>query len=106
MKPVPRSLAAAFTNNIECPHCQARLEVGGGSRGVATVAGLFAAWLTWRATTGGSGLMDMVLPELYSIIVFGVVSALILMLTADLSFAPAAPVETAPAAGHGHAGHH
>lgn len=106
MKPVPASCAVAFSNGLDCPHCHARLEVAGGSRGIATVAGLLAGWLAWRATQGTGGVLYNVLPELYAILAFGIVSAAAVMATASLI--PAPPVlEPAPAASHGHvASHH
>ena len=82
MKPVPAKLASAF-------------------------AGLLAGWLAWRLTRDGSGLLSDVLPELYAVLAFGIVSCLVLMFTADLQLAPVPPpVSQAPAAGHGHGGAH
>lgn len=85
----------AFSDGFDCPHCQARLEVAGGSRALAVVAGLAAAWLVWRLTSGAGGVIGMVLPELYAVLAFGVVSPLVLMFIADLRTAQAPPVATA-----------
>ena len=68
MKRVPATCAAAFSDGLTCPHCQARLEVALGSRGLSTFAGLLAGWLTWRATQGVDGMMGVVLAELYAIL--------------------------------------
>ena len=105
MKPVPASCAVAFSNGLDCPHCKARLEVAGASRGVSSLAGLLAGWLVWRATQGMGGVLGPVVPEFYSILAFGVVSAAIVMATASLI--PALPVaEPAPAASSSHGGAH
>ena len=107
MGKVPATLAMALSDGMECPHCHSQLEVATGSRMVAIWTGLAAGWVVWHFTTNGPSILDQVLPELYSILVFGFVSALVLMFTADLRLAPAAPVAAAPAAGHApHAGHH
>jgi hypothetical protein len=106
MKPVPAGCAVAFSNGLDCPHCKARLELASASRGVSSLAGLLAGWLVWRATQGMGGVLGPVVPEFYSILAFGVVSAAIVMATASLI--PAPPVaEPAPvAASHGHGDAH
>jgi hypothetical protein len=107
MGKVPARCAVAFTDGFDCPHCQARLEVAGGSRAVAIVAGLAAAWLVWRFTSGAGGVPGMVLPELYALLAFGAVSALVLMRIADLRAAQIAPaVEAVSGAGHASSGPH
>jgi hypothetical protein len=106
MKPVPASCAAAYSDGMECPHCHARLEVAGGTRGVATAAGLLAGWLAWHFSQGSGGALAAVVPEFYAVVAFGIVSGAIVMATANLIPAPPA-AEPAPAASHGHAvGHH
>ncbi len=105
MKPVPVTCAAAFTNGMNCPHCNTRLEVGSLSRGVSSFAGLAAAWGVWVATRNMQGILGAIAPVLYAILAFGVVSALVTMLTADLRVAPPA-VEPVAAASHGHGGGH
>ena len=106
-------VAAAKSNDIECPKCDARLEVADGARNLASIAGLVAgAVVYWMTTTPGGGLLSAVLPTLYAFIAFGVVSALVLMATASLRNAPVLPVALpAHDHGHGHApahgsGHH
>ena len=105
MKSVPARCAAAFSDGMSCQHCQARLEVALGSRGVATFAGLFAGCVAWWASQGTGGSLAAVLPVLYAILAFGIVSAAVVMFTADLLPAAAIP-EPAPAASHGHGGDH
>ena len=103
---VPATLAVAYTDGLECPHCHTRLDVATGSRMIASTVGLVAGWLVWHLTRDSGGILGFVLPELYSILTFGVVSALVLMFTAAFRIAPAVPVfAPAPAAGHG-GGHH
>jgi len=95
--------AAAFPNNIECPACKTRLEVGTGGRMIGSVLGLIAGWLAWRYAPHAQGALDDFLPVVYAFLAFGVVSALALMMTAGLQSAPLEPVAApAPAGGHGH----
>ena len=101
----------AFSDGVECPHCQARLEVATGSRMVAVAAGLLAGWVVWRFTRGSTNILGFVLPILFSILAFGIVSPLVLVFTAALRLAPAAPVFEPVAAHdaqsvHDHAGGH
>jgi hypothetical protein len=99
--------AAAYSNGIECPKCKARLEVAPGSRTISSLCGLVAAAIAWRLSSDSSGDLGAVLPTLYAFLAFGVVSALVVMFTANLSNAPALaaaePVQSA--GGHGAAGH-
>jgi hypothetical protein len=97
----------AFTNGADCPQCGTRLEVGSGSREISTVVGLAAGAIAWRLASGSPTDLGGVLPTLYAFLAFGIVSALTLMLTANLRNAPALPVpEPAHATGgHGGGGH-
>ena len=101
--------AAARSNDMECPKCGTRLEVAPGSRTISTLCGLAAGAIAWRLSSGSTSGLGAVLPTLYAFLAFGIVSPLVLMLTANLRNAPAAPVpepahETTPA-GHGAGGH-
>jgi len=100
--------AAAYSNDIECPKCKARLEVAPGSRTISTLCGLAAAAIAWHLSSGSGGDLGAVLPTLYAFLAFGVVSPLVLMLSANLCNAPALPPaepsDTADA--HGASGHH
>jgi DNA-directed RNA polymerase subunit RPC12/RpoP len=100
---------AADSNDIVCPKCGARLEVASGSRTISTLCGLAAGAIAWRLSSGSASDLGGVLPTLYAFLAFGIVSPLVLMLTANLRNAPAAPApEPAhdPAlAGHGAGGH-
>ena len=110
---VPAARVMALSDGMECPHCQARLEVATGSRIIATVAGLAVAGLVWWVTRASTNILGFALPVLLSFLAFGIVSPLVLMLTAALRNAPAAPVyePVAVHGGHGqsvhdHAGGH
>ena len=91
-----------FTNSVTCPECQAQLEVTSGSRILSSWAGLAVGWAVWEVTKETGGSLNFVLPELYAVLAFGITSAFVVMFTAELRVAPAAPVAIpAPAAGHG-----
>jgi hypothetical protein len=106
--------AAARSNDIECSKCGTRLEVAPGSRTISTLAGLAAGAIAWRLSIGSTGDLGGVLPTLYAFLAFGIVSPLVLMVTANLRNAPAVPAPEpahAPSpAGHGagglEGGHH
>jgi hypothetical protein len=92
--------SAARSNDIECSKCATRLEVAPGSRTISTLAGLAAGVIAWRLSAGSTGDLGAVLPTLYTFLAFGIVSALVLMFTANLRNAPALPLpEPAHAAG-------
>jgi hypothetical protein len=99
--------AAAYSNSIECPQCRTRLEVAPGSRAISSFCGLAAAAIAWKLSGGSGGDLGAVLPTLYAFLAFGVVSALVLMFTANLANAPALPVvePVHETGGHGAAGH-
>jgi DNA-directed RNA polymerase subunit RPC12/RpoP len=106
--------AAARSNDIVCPKCGTRLEVAPGSRTISSLAGLVAGAIAWRLSSGSPGDLGAVLPTLYAFLAFGIVSPLVLLFTANLRNAPAAPapepVHAPSSAGHGGggdgAGHH
>ena len=99
---------AARSNDIECPKCGARLEVSQGPRTISSLAGLAAGAIAYQLSSGSTSDLGSVLPALYAILAFGVVSPVVLILMANLRNAPAVPVAVpshAPSpAGHG--GHH
>jgi hypothetical protein len=98
--------AAAYSNGIECPKCKARLEVASASRTISSLCGLAAGAIVWHLSSGASGDLGAVLPTLYAFLAFGVVSALVVMFTGNLSNAPElpAPEPVQSAGGHGAAG--
>ena len=104
--------SAARSNDITCPKCGARLEVASGGRTLSSVAGLLAGAIAWKLSSGSGSDLGAVLPTLYAVLAFGIVSSLVLMATANLRNAPAVPVaEPAHASadhaagGHAPAGH-
>jgi hypothetical protein len=96
----------AYSYGLECPNCKSRLTVWDGSRLLAGFAGILAGVLAWQLTSERvEDFLGWTLPVLFSFLAFGAVSALFLMFTADLRFAPEPPV--AADAGHGsHGGGH
>ena len=101
-------ISAARSNDIECPKCEARLEVASGSRAISTLCGLAAGTIAWRLSRDSTSDLGGVLPTLYAFLAFGIVSPLVLMFTANLRNAPALPVPVPVQAGshgaHGSAG--
>jgi len=97
---VPATLVMAFSDGLECPHCETRLQVSSGSRMVASAAGLVAAWLVWRITRGSTNILGFALPVLFAILAFGIASPLVLAFTAGLRIAPP-PQVFEPVAAHG-----
>ena len=80
---------------------------------IAVAVGLIVAFLVWRFARGSTNILGFALPVLLSFLAFGIVSPLVLMFTAALRMAPAAPVfEPIVAHGghsqsvHDHAGGH
>jgi hypothetical protein len=102
---VSPGVVAAFAGGLECPSCHTRLEVNPAARMLAAWAGLAAGYLAWRITRGGPGILGSVLPVLYALLAFGVVSALANIVAGDLRVAPELPVEAPPAAAYGHDAH-
>jgi hypothetical protein len=100
---------AAHSDNVECLKCGTRLEVASGARTISSVCGLAAAAIAWHFASGSSGDLSGVLPTLYAFLAFGIVSALALMLTANLHNAPPIqgpePVHASGPADHGAGGH-
>jgi hypothetical protein len=104
---ITASNVVAYTNGVDCPNCGTRLEVSTGSREISTLAGLAAGAIAWRLASGSATELGAVLPTLYAFLAFGIVSPLVMMVTANLRNAPAVPApEPAHAGGgHGAAGH-
>jgi DNA-directed RNA polymerase subunit RPC12/RpoP len=93
----------AYTNGVDCPKCGMRLEVASGARTISTWCGLAAAAIAWRLASGSAGDLGGVLPTLYAFLAFGIVSAVALMITANLRNAPASPAPEPVHSGAGHA---
>lgn len=102
------TLAMAYSDGMECPHCHARLEVETNGRMIAVSAGLVAGWLAWHFTQGSMTVLGQLLPEVYAVLAFGIVSPLVLAGSAVLRLAPveAPPPPAASGQGHGQAPAH
>jgi len=103
---IPAPEVAAHSDSVVCPKCETRLEVATGARTISSLCGLAAGAIAWRLSIGSTGDLGGVLPTLYAFLAFGIVSALALMVTANLQNAPALPIpEPAHAHASGPAGH-
>jgi hypothetical protein len=95
-----------YSDWIECPQCNSKLEVAPGARTFASLLGLAAAAIAWRLSSNFGGSLSGVLPTLCAFLAFGIVSPLTLMFTANLRNASPLPsLEPVPNAG-GHGGVH
>lgn len=104
---IPAVRAAAYSNHIECSRCGACLEVTSFPRAVSVVLGLAAGAFVWWLASGGEGALAGVVPTLYAVLTFGIVTPLVLMYTASFRNAPVLPsIEPGGAAGVQGAGGH
>jgi len=101
---ITASNVAAYSFGVDCPKCDARLEVAPGTRTISSLCGLAAGAIAWRLSINAGGDLGAVLPTLYAFLAFGIVSPLVLMFSANLRNAPAIPVHE-PAHDHGTSGH-
>jgi hypothetical protein len=95
----------AQSDGIRCPGCGTTLELSRPSRLLGALLGLTGAWLAFRLTRGAHGELSWVLPLVSSILAYGIVSPVFLILTGDLVVKrqqPYAEPLAAPASG----GHH
>jgi DNA-directed RNA polymerase subunit RPC12/RpoP len=106
---IPAPDSVSRSNDIVCPKCGARLEVASGSRTISTLAGLAAGAIGWRLSADSTTDLGGVLPTLYAFLAFGIISPLVLMVTANLRNAPAVPApepdHASSPAGHGAGSH-
>ncbi len=84
MTKVSGARIAAYSNELECPSCKARLEISPASRSIAIGVGLAAGAAVLRFIARADGMLGWVLPIVYAFLAFSVVSPLVLMLIADL----------------------
>jgi hypothetical protein len=109
---VPAVDVVAFTNTIECPHCDSLLTVALPSRVIGAFIGLGVGWLVYGWAAGSmTGEEAWVLPAVYSFLAYSFVYALYIMTTSDLVMRPpeveeAVPVLTGHAPHGGGGGHH
>jgi hypothetical protein len=102
LKEVPAGFVVAYSDGMDCPGCGRRLEVSLGSRYLASLAGIAAGVLAWRASDPTQGMLGFVLAVLYAFLAYGVVSPLVLMLIADLRVKAEEPALELGAHGGGH----
>ncbi|HMD31652.1 MAG TPA: hypothetical protein VKG84_07065 [Candidatus Acidoferrales bacterium] len=100
-------VVAAHTNDFVCTGCGQHLEVREASRVLAAVAGIAAGYFSMGFVPSVYSTLGWAVPALFGLLAYGCVSALVLMVTADLRVipAPAAARVAAPAAAASH-GHH
>ena len=94
------------SDDIPCPKCGKTLEVSRPSRVLGGPVGILSGWLVYRLTAHGDGMLAWVLPIVFAFLAYGAVSALFLMLTADLVVKPEQPFSEAVPAPAVHGGHH
>jgi TRAP-type C4-dicarboxylate transport system permease small subunit len=106
---LPAGEIVSRSNDLVCPGCGKSLEISAVSRNLAAFAGLAAGWLVWKLSSahfaGGGSALGWVLPIVYGILVFGIVSPIVLILLADLRLKPLQEVRAsaevhAPRASH------
>jgi tetrahydromethanopterin S-methyltransferase subunit D len=110
-KKVPATRIVAYTDKLECPHCEATLTVSLPSRVIGAFIGLGAGYLVYSwARNSVSGEAAWVLPAVYSFLAYSFFYTIYLMTTADLIRRQVEPdlatTMTPLAAAHAHgAGH-
>lgn len=105
MAKVPAGHTVAYTDGMTCGGCGAKLEISMASRYLATLAGIAAALIAWRLSYPSAKMLGWVLPAVYAIVAYGVVSPIAQMLIADLVVKEEEP-ETEPAHAGRRGGHH
>jgi hypothetical protein len=110
-KKVSATEVAAYTDEVECPNCQALLKVALPSRVIGAFIGLGVGWLVYGwAQKSLTGDAAWILPTLYAFLAYSFIYTIYVMATADLVMRQAeveAPtLAVTPAAAHGHDGGH
>ena len=98
--------ALAYTNDFVCAGCGQHLEVTEASRVLASAAGIVAGYFAMSAAPPVYSTLGWAAPILYALLAYGCVSALILMVAADLRLIPAPAQSAAPEPHAAHGGHH
>lgn len=89
---VPAALVLTLSDDIECPHCQTELAVSSGGRIFSSTVGFVVAGLVYWLTRNSTNILGFALPVLFAVLAFGIVSALVLTLTASLHIVTATPI--------------
>jgi Na+/proline symporter len=110
-KQVPATLAVAFSERVECPHCNSALRASDATRIIGAFIGLLVGFVVWKYTRGPSGDLAWLLPEVYAFFAYSFAYAAYVMVTADLVVRPVevvevVVVEAAPHGAHDHGAHH
>jgi hypothetical protein len=104
---VPAGDVVAYTDTLECPHCETPLTVALPSRVIGGFVALGVGWLVWIFSRPMSGEAGWILPTVYTFLAYSATYALYIMATADLVRRPVdaepVPITTAP---HVHGGAH
>jgi len=87
---------AAHSDDFVCAGCSQHLQVAEASRVLASAVGIAASYLALRAAPSPHSTLGWAVPVLFALLAYGCVSALMLMLSADLQLipAPAQPAAT------------
>jgi len=97
---------AAHSYDFVCAGCSQHLQAAEASRVLASTVGIAAGYFALGAAPPPHSTLGWAMPVLFGLLAYGCVSALVLMVTADLQLipAPAQPAASAEPAAHG--GHH
>ena len=112
-KVIPAGTVLANSYDLVCPGCGKPLEVSRISRNLSVLLALISAYFAWRAATYLApmhGAIGWLLPVLFSVVVYGIVAPLVLVVAGDLSLrtgehVPHAHAAVEPSHG-GHGGSH
>jgi hypothetical protein len=97
---------AAQSDDFVCAGCGQHLEVQEANRLLASTAGIAAGYAALHFTRHLHLTLGWAAPVLFALLGYGCVSALVLMLTADVVLKPVQTQAVTPVeSGHGH-GHH
>jgi hypothetical protein len=93
---VSHSRVLTRSNEVECPVCHALLELSRVSRVLASFGGLFVAFVAAHFLDQGASSAAWVMTVLTSFLVFGVSSAALVLIFADLVVRPQEGTTTFP----------
>ena len=105
-KQVPATLAVAFSERVECPHCNSALRASDATRIIGAFIGLLVGFVVWKYTRGPSGDLAWLLPEVYAFLAYSFAYAAYVMVTADLVLRPVEVVEVVVVEAAPHGAHH
>lgn len=85
---LPRTAILANSLEVNCAACHAELEVSRGSRVLASFVGVLAGYAAARLSMHASGTAQWTLPTVAAFLTFGICSAVVLLVFADLVVRP------------------